>query len=111
MWRRFTEPLPPTSIKNTRRLRSACSKRCGVERKVNDDGSAPSVRKTTGYAGSAAFGGHRLLFRVNESERIVEHACTGFAHHLHLNYLISKRISTQSIMSQLWVAPANESQI
>jgi hypothetical protein len=34
----------------------------------------------TRHAGSTAFGGHRLQFRENESERIAEHACTGFAY-------------------------------
>jgi hypothetical protein len=34
----------------------------------------------TRYAGSTAFGERRLQFRENEKERIVEPACTGFAH-------------------------------
>jgi hypothetical protein len=34
----------------------------------------------TRYAGSTAFRSHRAQFRENGSERIVEHACTGFAH-------------------------------
>jgi hypothetical protein len=42
-----------------------------------NDGQRPDK---TRYAGSTAFGGHRLQFRENESERKVEPACTGFAH-------------------------------
>src|SRR5665213_3029574 len=42
----------------------------------------------TRYAGSTAFGGHRLQFRENESERIVGHACTGL-HTTPSNHLIS----------------------
>jgi hypothetical protein len=38
----------------------------------------------TRYAGLTAFGDHRLQSRENESERKVEHACTGFAHDPHL---------------------------
>jgi hypothetical protein len=38
----------------------------------------------TGCAVWTAFGGYRPQFRENKSERIVEHACTGFAHNLHL---------------------------
>jgi hypothetical protein len=39
-----------------------------------------SIPGRDNYAVSAAFGGHRLQFRENESERKVEPACTGFAH-------------------------------
>lgn len=37
----------------------------------------------TSNAGWTAFGGYRLQFRENESERIVERACTVFAHDPH----------------------------
>jgi len=48
----------------------------------------------TRYAGSTAFDGHRLQFRKNESERIVEHARTGFAHNSCLAAAIHRTVAT-----------------
>jgi hypothetical protein len=43
---------------------------------LNDANRSDKTRN----AGRTAFGGYRLQFRENECERIVERACTGFAH-------------------------------